>query len=1007
MTGENLAASGISGIYTIPPGADFLAALASGLAKSVPPKRLGQTKIFLPTRRACRALTEAFLEGNEAAGLLPAAYPLGDVDVDDLAFQSDIHASAAAEAAIDLPPALAATRRTLLLAQLAQAKERSEHGAEMPLPAALRLGLELGRFLDDLAIDRVPPDAINRIDVGAYAAHWQRVKTFLEIVLEQWPVMLAELDRMDPTARREALIDAQAAAWTHEPPTAPTIIAGSTGAQLGTRSLMQALLSGSAGAVVLPGFDNGVSEAGFKHILNSPGHPQHAMATALQALGLKPGDVQIWPGADVASSPRAGLAMEALRPAAEAGEWRNIQPGQFSRSIQNLQRADASSQDQEARIAALYLREQLQILSLEKPYPKLALVTPDRGLARRVRAELRRWDIEADDSAGEPLGQTPLGAFLRLVARACRPSAATVDILALLKHPLTAGGDDRAAFRANARALERAVWRDDRRQRQARTLADAAALLLAQDHPELAAFAAAAGTLSAPLTQALQDGDVLRPILEAHIRTAEAFATSQETSGAEALWLGDAGEAAAALIAEILDAADASPPLDGQDYPESFDALIENASVRNNQTAGAPVQIMGVLEARLAGFDAVVLGGMDEGVWPRPPAADPWFSRAMRREIGLTDPEKRLGLSAHDFAQLLHCPNVLLTRSQLRDDAPTKPSRWLVRLDAVLAADGATLPLATGQDYYRFLAAALDPALDAPGAEPPNFAPPLAARPRRLSATEIETLILDPYAIYAKRVLGLYPLGALDPPPSPADRGRIVHAAFEAFLKAHSETLPDDVLAAILEAGDQAFVEFADHAEAQAFWRPAFERSARWAAEREIAHRRSIALAKAHAELTGEAVFNAPGGPFKLTARADRIDIGEDGALAIIDYKTGTPPGKAAIASAETPQLPLEAAIARHGAFTDGDGKTLAGLATDILAIWQLAGRDGGKITAIEGESAATALDLAWNGVQRLIAGFDYPDTPYLSEPRTAFGEAPRFSEYRALARLSNDVEEP
>ena len=1004
MTGED-AAIGLSGIYTIPPGADFLGTLAKGLASHIPSASLGQTKIFLPTRRACRALTEAFLDGQDAAGLLPAAYPLGDVDLDDLAFQSDIHASAAAERAIELPPALASTRRTLLLARLAQAKERSEHGADMPLPAALRLGRELGRFLDDLAIDRVDPDAVGKIDAGEYAAHWQRVVTFLEIVIKQWPDMLAELDRLDPTARREALIDAQAEAWAHEPPTQPTIIAGSTGAQLGTRALMSALLDGPNGVIVLPGFENAIDDDGFRHIRESPGHPQHAMATALAALNLTPADVQTWP-VDAPASPRANLIVEALRPAREAQKWRAIQPSQFNQAINNLQRVDAASQDQEARIAAIYLREQLQILALEKPYPKLALVTPDRGLARRVRAELRRWDIEADDSAGEPLGQTPLGAYLRLAARACRPGSGAVDILSLLKHPLTAGGISRAEFRTNARALERTIWRDDRHQRQARTLADAATLLHELKEPDLAAFAERAHDLMAPLIEQLTEGDALRPMLEAHIRVAEALAASDEGEGATALWQGDAGEAAAALLAETLDAADASPSLDGQDYPESFDALIEGAAVRNNQAVGSPIQIMGVLEARLAGFDAVVLGGLDEGVWPRPPAADPWFSRAMRREIRLTDPEKRLGLSAHDFAQLLHCPNVLLTRSLLRDDAPTKPSRWLVRLDAVLAADGACPKLTDGQERYRYLAAALDPVQKTEEAKPPNFCPPIEARPRHLSATEIDTLILDPYAIYAKRVLGLYPLGDLDPAPSPADRGRIVHAAFESFLLKYADHLPDDVLAAILEAGDEAFAEFADHAEAQAFWRPAFERSARWAAEWEIAHREDIELAKAHAELKGEAVFQAPGGPFKLTARADRIDASGNGTLAIIDYKTGAPPTKKAIASADAPQLPLEAAIARHGVFKDGDGETLAVLETSLLAIWQLAGRDGGKVTAVDGEIAESAMDIAWEGVQRLIAGFDEADTPYLSEPRAAFNEAPRFSEYRTLARLSSDVEE-
>lgn len=1008
---------GISGIYTIPAGDDFLRALARGLSASMPSETIAEARIYLPTRRACRELTHAFLDVQPGAGMLPVSAPLGDIDTDDLAFTPDGPLDSAAAAALELPPALAGTRRTLMLARLAQAKEAAEHGAAMPLPAALRLGRELGRFLDDLAIDRVDPAKILDIRADEYAEHWQRVLTFLEIVLNAWPKELEAIDRIDPAARREALISAQAAAWRATPPAAPTIIAGSTGAQPGTRDLMAALLAGPNGAVILPGFDNTLDENGFDHIRDASGHPLHAMATALHELGFGPGDVQNWPGA-TAYDPRAGLVREAMRPASEAESWAEIASGEFAQAVQNLQRVDAATQDEEARAAAIYLREQLHLNTIKGGTPRIALVTPDRGLARRTAAELRRWGIEADDSAGQPLGETPLGAYLRLTARAFRPNAGTADLLAFLKHPLAAGGMDRSKFRQSARALELMVWRNSHLQRQARSLEDTAKVLRTEKqektdkpekidkHEELAVFCEQVAEAASPLAEALESGDTLRAMLEAHIRVAEAFAATADETGPARLWQGDTGEAAAALLAETLDAADASPPLSGGDYPESFDALIEGAAVRNNRTTGSPVQIMGVLEARLTAFDAVVLGGLDEGIWPRPPAADPWFSRGMRREIGLSDPDKRVGLSAHDFARLLHGPNVLLTRSRIRDSAPTKPSRWLVRLDAVLAADGASGSLLDGQDRYRFLADALDPSVESPPIAPPAPCPPVTARPRRLSATEIERLILDPYAIYARHILELRRLSDLDPSPTPADRGQIVHAALERFLLDHPKKLPADILAALLDAGAKAFEAYADHAEAQAFWRPTFERSARWAAEQEREHRRAFETDYAHAELTGDAEFSAPFAPFKLAARADRIDRSRSNTLGIIDYKTGVPPSKTAIKNADAPQLPLEAAIAKHGAFKDHENQTLAGLGTELLAIWHLAGRDGGKVTAVDGEDAAAAMEIAWNGVQRLIAAFDNPETPYLSEPRAAFGEAPGYSDYRALARLASEVED-
>jgi len=403
-----------------------------------------------------------------------------------------------------------------------------------------------------------------------------------------------------------------------------------------------------------------------------------------------------------------------------------------------------------------------------------------------------------------------------------------------------------------------------------------------------------------------------------------------------------------------------------------------------------------VLEARVGRFDAVALGGLDEGVWPRPAAADPWFSRAMRREVGLSDAERRVGLSAHDFAQHLAGGDVLLTRSRRRDGAPTKPSRWLERLDACLKAAGME-PLAGTGDAYLDWARRLDAKLQLAPAPPPAPKPPLAARPRRLSVTRVKTLMTDPYAIYARYVLGLKALSPLDPPPSPADRGRIVHDAFERFLKAWPDRLPADVEAAIREAGAAAFRDYADDPAIAAFWRPAFDRAARWTAAAERMRRPALGVARVLAEAEGVANFAAPGGLFRLDARADRIDLLEDGRVAIVDVKTGAPPTKRAIETGAEPQMALEAAIALHGEFG-----AVSGRETAELAIWQVGGQSAAKAVALDAAKVAAALQTAWTGVQTLVAGFDDPDTPYLSEPGGPSG----YSDYRALARLSDEVED-
>lgn len=979
----------LAGVYTIPPGRGFLEDLARGLTAAYPPEDLARTRVYLPTRRACRALTEAFLALPGEAGLLPAAYPLGDVEADDLAFQPTEPALAAAEAALDLPPAVSPLRRRFLLARFVQAKQ----GADMPLAAALRLAEALARFLDEMAIERVDPQKIRDLDPGGFAGHWAEVLKFLEIVLERWPELLAAEGRMDPAARREALLDAQAAAWTAAPPDAPLIVAGSTGALPSTRALMQAALTAPLGAVVLPGFDRDRPES----VLAAAGHPQHAMATALDDMKIPPDRVQLWPGADSeVGRDRRAFATAALTPAKALAGWAELPRGAFSQAAKGMIRIDAENEDMEARAIAVFLRKHL-----DRPDARTALATPDRGLARRVAAELRRWNIEADDSAGRPLGETPVGAYLRLVARAFRPGAGAVDRLSLLKHPLAAGGMARARFRRRARALELTAWRSEGLQRRTRSFEATAATLEASTETRrraLAPFARRLVDLGAPLLDIEGGTHPFADLLNAHIEVAEAFAATDAASGAETLWRGTDGEAAADLLADALEAADAAPALDASDYADAFDAILADAAVRPPASATAGVAILGVLEARLASFDAVALAGLDEGLWPRPPAADPWFSRTMREEVGLSDPDRRTGLSAHDFWQHLATPHVLLSRSRRRDGAPTKPSRWLERLDAVLAATGDPgLGARREADAIAGWAGTLDP--DLPPFEIPDPAPrpPLAARPRRLSVTRVKLLRDDPYAVYARYILGLRSLAALDPPPGVADRGRIVHRIFERFYADWPESLPEDIAAALGAIAAEEFREIADAPAIQAFWRPAFDRAARWAAEVEPARRADLAIARVEAEMLGEASFDAPGGRFVVDARADRIDLLAGGALAIVDVKTGAEPSVKELLTAKEPQMPLEAAIARHGGFGTHQGRPVA-----ELAIWRVGGQSLPKTVALEAAQVEQARDAAWDGLQRLIAGFDDLTTPYLSEPRGISG----YSDYRGLARRSEDVEE-
>ncbi|MEK9904410.1 MAG: double-strand break repair protein AddB, partial [Rhodospirillales bacterium] len=473
----------LKGVYTIAAGNGFLNDLAHGLKTAFADEKLAQTRIYLPTRRACRDLTEAFLRLPDSTGLLPRAYPLGDVDEDELTFSALEPALTAAEAVAGLPPAISPVERSFFLAKLIQAKHASENKSELPLAGALRLADALGKFLDDLAIEQTDAATIRTLQSDQFAEHWQKVMKFLEIVIDAWPAYLEENGRIDSAARRVKLLEAQATMWRELPPSGPVLIAGSTGSLKSTRALMKSLLAAQEGIIVLPGFEQETDPDEIAAILTSPTHPQHVMMKTLEELQLSTSDVQIWPTIDREQTRyRRRFIQEAMRPAEKVSEWRNLKSDELVRGIQGVRRIDAPNEETEARVIALWLREQAE-------NGPAALATSDRKLARRVASELKRWNIEADDSAGQPLIETPAGTFLRLIALATAPEAGVLDLLALLKHPLTAGGMSRGRFRRRARALEIKVWRNDRHQRQARDLETTVSLLREEGESLLANFA--------------------------------------------------------------------------------------------------------------------------------------------------------------------------------------------------------------------------------------------------------------------------------------------------------------------------------------------------------------------------------------------------------------------------------------------------------------------------------------------------------------------------------------
>jgi ATP-dependent helicase/nuclease subunit B len=1014
-------------VFTIPPSAPFLPTLISslldgrliaGFSAGRDPLALAGVTIFLPTRRACRLAHDLFLRalGTEAA-LLPKLTPLGDVDADEMAF-AEI-GDAASRDDLDLPDTIDSLERRLLLAHLVLAWSRSKDVSglgQTPLVAAtsasaFKLADDLGRLMDDMTTREASWSRLDDLVPDHSDEYWRLTLDFMKVAREAWPPILAERGAIEPALRRDKLLAAEGARLARDIG-GPVIAAGSTASMPATAQLLATIARLPQGAVVLPGLDAHLDREAWNSIPTSAdmaadgrldvsvGHPQYAMRGFLQRLRIGRAEVALLVEPRLAARDR--MVYEALRPAASTGQWHRLhQDG--GDGLAGVAVIEAASAEEEALAIAVALREAVETLG-----KTAALVTPDRTLARRVIAALARWRVAVDDSGGALLTDTPAGVFARLSAEAALAGLEPVTLLALLKHPLLRL--DAAAGRHDAAisALERAVLRGPRPPAGSPGLARAlASLRSGRDalHPsdprralrdqELEAatnlVSALQGAL-APLETLAQGTHSLAEFAETHHAALAALA-SEGTSG-DAL-TGDDWRALEEVLEALIDSAGARQLLvTASEYPDILRDAMYDRVARPPVDASKRVRILGLLEARLQHPDRIVLGGLVEGIWPPQTRSDPWLSRPMRQKLGLDLPERRIGLTAHDFAQALGCAEVVLSRAAKLGGAPTVPSRFVQRLAAV-AGEAAWNEARRRGALYVSLARTLDEAAREKPLDAPTPRPPLAARPDRFSVTEIEDWLRDPYTIYAKRILRLTPLDPVDTPPGARDRGSAIHAAIEDFTKTFGGGLPADPLAELLEIGRRRFLPLADFPEMQAFWWPRFERIARWLVDWE--QRRRPEIEALLAEVRGELEIPLGARSLRLTVRADRIERLAGGDYAILDYKTGRAATAKQVRSGLAPQLALEAAILARGGFAEiGAGAAVAAMAYVRLR----GGNPAGEECAIEWEDASIpdVAARAYEKLRALALTFEDPETPYRSLVHPMW--TTRYGDYDHLARV-------
>lgn len=944
-------------VYSIAAHRGFADALVAGIVPRYREDGFGLARLTLivPSSRAARTLSEAFIRhaGETGAGglLMPRMIAVGDLDLDE-----KLGAALDPLGAADIPPACDPVRRWLTLDRLI-AEERAADGMD-PLPGRARLNLarEMARTMDRLLVEeKAVADLISDTvldSVAGLADHWKRSIRLFARVNVRWQAELEASGQIDAATRRNLLFDRAASRWKETPPQHPILAAGVTSASPALARLLRVIADLPQGAVVLPDLDLAMDAAawdelglaGASHEHGGPTfgaddavtHPQYHLKLLLNRMGVNRAEVQPWHRRGIASAdPARSRAISSLfLPPQASRSWSALEAK--DRRLEDVRLLAAASIEEEAQAIALLVRR-----ALEQPEKRIAVITADRGLARRVAQHLERWNIAADDSAGRPLALTTAGRLFGLLAQIAAEGADPANLVAAFSHPLVRGWEPgaRGDWLRGLRAF-------DRQLRGPAPAPGFAALRSAAAKAKILPWWEEAEALVAPLAdwpKEIAFADALTRLGAA----AENFARS-------AIWEREDGRALGQMVEELRGTAEAlGTRVETADLGDVLRDCMEAIAVRPGYGSHPRVAIYGLLEARMARADLMICGGLNEGAWPQHPGADALLAPAVLRALGVPGSEFRIGLAAHDLAGAMGAPEVVLTRALRDAEGPTLPSRFLLRVEALLGDD-------LDKEHREHDIPALLPQLDRqrPPAPPyprpaPNPSP--ALRDVAIKVTALDRLLGDPYQFYAQAILDLRQLQPLaaDPFSDPALRGTLVHDILDSWHKAN-RAQPGVPLAPFAA---EHFARERVHPLFRALWQPrliaAMERFETWIAEHAAEQGRTVIAT----EISGEMTFDG----VKIMGRADRIDRLADGSLAIVDYKTGAPPSKPQVTAGYALQLGLLGLIAGKGRFADAKtGQVVTGEAKRF-EYWSLgkAGKEEGfgyRETPMKEEKARTGL---------------------------------------------------
>jgi len=898
-------------VFSIAAHRGFADALVAGLIPRYTEAEVGLARLtlLLPSSRAARTVQEAFVRASDGGLLMPRMAVVGDLDLDEmLGFLLDPLGAA------DIPPAVEPTRRWLRIAALLP-QAMAALGREPPRGAALlALAQQFARTMDRLLVEDIAPDELweDRV-VNAMedqAGHWIENTRLFAAVQGMWRAELEATGTLDAAARRNRLFAHAAEAWKARPPQTPIVAAGVTSAAPALARLLRVVSELPRGAVILPDLDLAMPQAVWDELgpagaADNPGeppfaegdavtHPQYHLKLLLNRMGVNRAEVQPWHRRGLSAAPpeRSHAISNVFLPPEASKAWVDL-PAE-KRRLAGVRVMETANPEAEAQGIALLIREAVAV-----PEKRVALVTPDRALARRVVQHLRRWNLEADDSAGRPLSLTTAGRLVLQLAAAASERAAPVALIAALGNPLVRLGPQRGA------------WLDDLRRFEL-------ALRGPRPEPGLAALGPIAAKAQAGLWWS-ETSQILAPLLADDALPLadwlDRLAAAGEALAGDAVWSREDGRALSAFIEDLRGhARDAGTMIEAADIHAVLANAMEVVAVRPPYGGHPRVAIYGLIESRMARADLVIAAGLNEGTWPARPATDPLLAPAVLRALGVPGADFRMGLSAHDLAATLGAPEVVLSRARRDEGGPAIASRFLLRVQALLGELG---------DNHREhqtpeLARAIDSAPEAAPYPRPEPMPSAEQRKVSLSVTGLDRLRADPYQFYASKILALSELDALDAEPSPAWQGKVAHKILEIWHQTGRS---------MSDIAEERLREMQAHPLTRALWRPRLLKALEWVEAQIAADPSRLPML---CEKDGRIIHR----DVLIHGRIDRLDTLEDGSFAVVDYKTGKPPTGAQVEAGYALQLGTLGLMVQSGAF---DGA--CGLATRF-EYWSLGRSD-------------------------------------------------------------------